>query len=232
MPKKSLSIIAAVIVLSGYIFLENAGAETIFLKTGEQISAKILEKNDEYVVIDFNGTPITYCSYEIEKIEADSPQQQLENQLKLADQYKKQKDYASAKKEYEKVIELDPKSWIAYTELANIYSMEKEFTQAQDLSLKALEYNEKNYLAWSILGTSYYALGGNLKKAEEALIRSMEIQPNNDAFQGLLLVTEGYEKNKQYKEARNILSHLSSFNPPADLQKIIEEQLKRIKRFK
>lgn len=231
MAKKTLSILA-VIVLSGYMFIENALAETIFLKTGEQISAKILEKNDEYVVIDFAGTPITYCSYEIEKIEADSPQQQLENQLKLADQYKKQKDYASAKKGYEKVIELDPQSWIAYTELANIYSLEKDFNQAQDLSLKALEYNEKNYLAWTILGTSYYALGENLKKAEEAFDRSMEIQPTNDAFQGLLLAAEGYEKNKQYTEARNLLSHLLSFKPPADLQKIIEERLKQIKKRK
>ena len=44
-------------------------AETIVLKSGKTIEAKIVEKTDKYVRIDFEGVPLTYFLEDIESID-------------------------------------------------------------------------------------------------------------------------------------------------------------------
>ena len=43
-------------------------ADTIILKSGQQVSGKIIEKTDKYIRIDFQGSPITYYLDEITSI--------------------------------------------------------------------------------------------------------------------------------------------------------------------
>ena len=158
-------------------------------------------------------------------------EEDAEYHLKLADEYKKQMNYESAKAEYEKVAELDPKSWIAYTELANIYTMEKEFSKAKELCLKALDYNDQNYMALVILGGCYHELGEDPKKSEEIFLRSMAIKPNRAALQGLIGVVDDYEKSRRYLEAEELLSKLLSLNPPEDMRIKLEDWLQKIKKL-
>jgi len=44
-------------------------AETILLKTGESVEGKLLEKNDKFVKIDFQGVELTYFINEIDSID-------------------------------------------------------------------------------------------------------------------------------------------------------------------
>ncbi|MFC1752681.1 hypothetical protein ACFL96_04720 [Thermoproteota archaeon] len=44
-------------------------AETIYLKSGKQVTGTIIERTDEYVKVDFLGVPIKYFTEDIERIE-------------------------------------------------------------------------------------------------------------------------------------------------------------------
>lgn len=44
-------------------------AETVILKSGRKIEAKIIEKTEEYVKLDYYGVPLTYYNEEIESVE-------------------------------------------------------------------------------------------------------------------------------------------------------------------
>lgn len=45
-------------------------AEQIVFKSGLKINAQIVERTEQYIRIDFQGTPVTYWMYEIESIES------------------------------------------------------------------------------------------------------------------------------------------------------------------
>lgn len=45
-------------------------AEQIVFKSGLKINAQIIERTEQYIRIDFQGTPVTYWMYEIESIES------------------------------------------------------------------------------------------------------------------------------------------------------------------
>jgi hypothetical protein len=49
-------------------FLTPAFSETIFLKSGQKVEGKIIEKNDDYVKLDFFGVQLTYYKDEIASI--------------------------------------------------------------------------------------------------------------------------------------------------------------------
>jgi len=155
-----------------------------------------------------------------------------EYHLRLGDSYKRQLNYGAAKKEYEKVIELDPGSWIAYTELAHIYTMENNFSTAKELCLKALDYNNRNYMAWAMLGGCYHELGEDPQKTEEALRRSWSIRQSKLALMGLMGTVSDYEQERRYSEAENLLLHLLSLNPPENHRKYLEDWLKKIRGLK
>ncbi len=55
-------------------------AETIILKSGQQIEGKILEKTDKYIKIDFQGVPITYYLDEITSIDEQIPKSPLKTE--------------------------------------------------------------------------------------------------------------------------------------------------------
>ena len=149
--------------------------------------------------------------------------------LNLADEYKKQNNWESAKKEYEKVIELDSAHWVAYTELAHIYTIENNYIKAKDLCLKALDYNSNNYMAWNILGGCYHELGEDPKKTEDAFLNSLRLNLNRAAMQGLIGTVGDYEKEGRYIEAEELLNNLLSLPMPESNRKDLEEWLIDVK---
>jgi len=60
--------VGAIVILLSFCLLSPVFAETIILKSGGKVEAKIIKRTDEYVTIDYNGTPVTYHMYEIESI--------------------------------------------------------------------------------------------------------------------------------------------------------------------
>ena len=49
-----------------------AFADTVYLKNGKSVSGKIIEKTDDYIKLDFDGTSLTYWADEIETIQQES----------------------------------------------------------------------------------------------------------------------------------------------------------------
>lgn len=58
-----------ILLLLGFCLPEFVFAETVILKSGQQIEAKILEKTDKYIKVDLYGVPITYYFEDIESID-------------------------------------------------------------------------------------------------------------------------------------------------------------------
>lgn len=70
MDKKVFTVLFFVIGLTIY---SPCFAETVILKSGQEIKGKILERTDKYIKIEFHGVPITYYLDEVVSIDAQSP---------------------------------------------------------------------------------------------------------------------------------------------------------------
>ena len=65
-------LLVAFLIMGGLsCFCVCASAENIVLKSGVEIEAEIIERNDDYIRINFQGTPVTYNIYEIKSIGAE-----------------------------------------------------------------------------------------------------------------------------------------------------------------
>ena len=58
-----------ILILVSCFFISFAYAENITLKSGKKVTAKIIERTDDYIKVDFYGTPFTYYFDEIETID-------------------------------------------------------------------------------------------------------------------------------------------------------------------
>jgi len=65
--KRSVGAIVSLLLIVLF-FSTSVVAETIILKSGMKIEAKIIRRTDQRITIDFHGTPVTYNIYEIESI--------------------------------------------------------------------------------------------------------------------------------------------------------------------
>lgn len=73
MMEKKLTWLTLVLVLTGLCYPFMIFAETIVLKSGKTIEAKIIERRDEYIKIEYYGVPLTYFFDEIESIDGEKP---------------------------------------------------------------------------------------------------------------------------------------------------------------
>lgn len=67
----SLSRVSIVLLLVLGCFFSLAFADTIILKSGKEVEANIIEKNDDHIVVDFHGVDLTYYNDEITEIKKD-----------------------------------------------------------------------------------------------------------------------------------------------------------------
>lgn len=102
----------------------------------------------------------------------------VELYCKLALSYYDQKDYKSAIKTYEKVLELKPDSSIAYNNLGFIYSEIQNHDKAIENYQKAIELNPAYTEAYNNLGLLFNSLE-EYEKAIEVFNKSIELNPNN-----------------------------------------------------
>lgn len=72
MLKKKFIGLSGILLLTGLCFLTPVFAETIILKSGLEFQARIVEKTDQYIIVDWQGQDIRYLLSEIDHIE-DSP---------------------------------------------------------------------------------------------------------------------------------------------------------------
>jgi sRNA-binding regulator protein Hfq len=61
-------------------------AAEIYLKNGKKVQGKIIEQTDYFVKIDFEGIPLTYWKYEIDKIAEDKPEVKVDKEATVADE--------------------------------------------------------------------------------------------------------------------------------------------------
>ena len=65
--RKLFSVIFLISFLTSTAF-----ADTVYLKNGKSVSGKIIERTDQYIKLDFDGTSLTYWTDEIETIQQES----------------------------------------------------------------------------------------------------------------------------------------------------------------
>ncbi|MEK7307940.1 MAG: hypothetical protein AAB089_02610 [Nitrospirota bacterium] len=89
------------LIISSLCFLTVVCAETVILKSGEEIKGKIIEKTDKYIKVDFQEVPITYYLDEVTSIDGQSPSvlPEIEEDKGI------RKDYASENIDKNKIVE-------------------------------------------------------------------------------------------------------------------------------
>jgi len=70
---KKKRMVGVLTILLSLCFSISLFAQTIILKTGEKIEGKIIERTDDYIIIDLNGAPTPYYFGEIESTEEELP---------------------------------------------------------------------------------------------------------------------------------------------------------------
>jgi serine/threonine-protein kinase len=107
---------------------------------------------------------------------------------------------ADAEKTYQKAAAMRPDNWYGYNDLGTFYDRQGKYPQAVSAYQQALELTPDNSELYSNLAASYLDAGGtqNLAKAEEALKRSVALNPSYPAYANLGLL---YLQEKRYVEA-------------------------------
>lgn len=94
------------------------------------------------------------------------------------DFYKTIGNLLNAEKSYQKSIEINSKSFIAYVNLGFIYQENKNFTAAKEHYQKAIEINPNNHIPYSNLGMMLHGQNKYLE-AKEYYLKSLKINPDN-----------------------------------------------------
>lgn len=94
------------------------------------------------------------------------------------DFYKTIGNLLNAEKSYQKSIEINSKSFIAFVNLGFIYQENKNFTAAKEHYQKAIEINPNNHIPYSNLGMMLHGQNKYLE-AKEYYLKSLKINPDN-----------------------------------------------------
>jgi len=158
-------------------------AETIIMKSGKTIEAKIIEKTDEYIKVDIDGIPTTYYLDEILRIDSD---EQIElflttpanDHLNKGLRYFKENKYEQAMSEFKKAIEIDPDFYQAYHNLGLTYASMNQFQDAKYSFEKAIQINPNVAETYKSLGKVCVALK-NYEESLDYYIKYTELNPND-----------------------------------------------------
>lgn len=118
----------------------------------------------------------------------------------LARSYENSGRVADAEKTFEKAAALQPDNWYGYNALGAFYDRQGKYPQAVSAYQQALDITPDNAEIYSNLASAYLNAGGkeNLTKAEEALKRSVALNPSYPAYANLGIL---YMQEKRYQEA-------------------------------
>ena len=100
----------------------------------------------------------------------------------LAEVYRQAKDFPNAIKAMHTVVELDPGSDRVHFALGALYDESKDKDKTIEYMQKAIELNPDYAAALNYLGYTYADLGVELDRAEQLIIRALEIRPNDGFY--------------------------------------------------
>lgn len=201
--KLGLFLLPLFFYLPGFVF-----AETLILKSGRRIQAKILEKTDRYIKVEIDGAPVYYELKYISSIkQGNEPANSagLESLRDVSSCFEKSIEYIlagnlqAAKTEMNQGLKINPDDANVLGGLEIINGLEKGLigkdyaidffkgiyyiiTKQPGLAITELEraaqLSPKEADVYYHLGVSYYSLG-KLKEAAENFKKSLEIRPED-----------------------------------------------------
>jgi len=120
------------------------------------------------------------------------------------------REYDKAIREYQIVIEIDPKNLVAHLYLATIYAQEKKYDSAEQAYKKMLEIDPDN-----IIGMYYYAKTlTQMNRLAEAAALYQRITAQRPAFEAAWLgLAALYETQTKYDEAIGVYRRYLEMNP-------------------
>jgi serine/threonine-protein kinase len=107
---------------------------------------------------------------------------------------------AEAEKTFQQAAALRPDNWYGFNDLGTFYERQAKYPQAVAAYQQALDLTPDNSEIYSNLAAAYIDTGGkaNLTKAEEALKRSVALNPSYPAYANLGML---YMQEKRYADA-------------------------------
>lgn len=164
--------------------------ETIILKSGKIITGEIIEKNDDYIRVNFRGIPSTYYLFEIESIykqETDlAPLKAYDGpdnrwfvfHFRKGKEHLRDKEFRQAIEEFRKAIKINPGFAGGYNNLGIAYDNLGFHQEAIDSYLKAIEIFPAYAKAHYNLGQVYSSLGQQYK-AIDCYQQVIKISPDD-----------------------------------------------------
>jgi len=129
----------------------------------------------------------------------------------LAQQYRMSGKTDKAIATYEKLIKLDPNSKSTYyAEILRAYQSAGQHAKAIDWAKKLTDENPDSYRNWKQLAECYGA-AGDVPKAVEAQQKAISVaKPGREKDEARLALAQAvYERNRRYREAKQIYFELS-----------------------
>ncbi len=102
----------------------------------------------------------------------------------LADAYQALRDSSRAESTYQRAIKVRPNYPVGYNDLGVFYYRRGEFEKSAAQSDQVVKLSPENYKAYNGLGAVYILLG-RPSEAKEKFLRSVEIEPNRQAYSNL-----------------------------------------------
>lgn len=212
----------------------NVFAETVTLKSGKTIEGNILEKTDQYIKIEFNGTPIYYELKYIKNIDKEeaplAPDKDANFYLKESLKYGSHARFKEAEEETKKGLRINPadhnllevskmldelnsgaakEEYVLYLFQGSDYLMNAQYQSAMAIFKKAQEFNPDNADLNYYLGICGYYLE-QYPEAVNNLKKALE--KKNDPELYYYLGLSNYSLG-QYSEAITYLDKLLEINP-------------------
>jgi tetratricopeptide (TPR) repeat protein len=214
-------------------------AETILLKSGNKIEGKILEKTDQYIKVDFNGSLIYYELKYVAAIEEDKPPAATSSDLFLEDSslnFKKGLKYASeakfkeAKEEFKKGLAIKPsdhnlsellkvieglesgtikEEYAVYLFKGTNYLVDSQYQQAITEFLEALKLKPGDSDLYYYLGICNYKLE-QYQQALDNFIKVSAIGADDEIYYYLGIC---YYSLSQYQQAITNLEKATEIDP-------------------
>ncbi len=220
MNRSFLTIIFCALIIS--VYCREAAGENIVLKSGKEIEGRILERTDEYIRVDYNGTPLYYYLDNISSIDGRQiiqpsrktvvPATSREDTGVLDDQIKEMK---SALEEKDRQIE----ELKAQVKESGRLKNDLEVLHQAFRKLQAKYYNN--------LGGSFL-YEKEFDRAAEAFAASLDLDPwNPEACFNLALIYENYLKD--LKSAIAYYERYLSILPDAPDRAQVEAHIAKLK---
>ncbi len=114
----------------------------------------------------------------------------IDNAFKNGRKYIKNREYKAAVNEFQKIVELSPGNFGAYSYLGQIYGMQKEFENAEKYLLKSIELNGSYIEGYYYMGSVLY----NQKKYADAKIYWLKLKNMADNFRNINYYLEKIEQ--------------------------------------